>query len=151
MKSSNAGRKPFPNRVSGPLVPPPPPPTCTITLEACPSLYNEPGFDGLDNAGTYYSYNILAELDQEGACMCLAVGPLKASVLVLDCPRPLRRRVLHKPDIGDSLRLAARWHRESLLADVALGRARRAPAASTPTDRRGARGAADHGLRLLVE
>ena len=67
LKSSNAGRKAFPNRISGPLAPPTPPLLCQITLEACPSLYQEPGYDTLDNDGTFYSYNILAELDQEGA------------------------------------------------------------------------------------
>lgn len=66
LKSSNSGRKAFADRISGPLTAPQPPAACEITLEACPSLYAEPGFDSLDNAGTYYSYNVLAELDQEG-------------------------------------------------------------------------------------
>jgi len=37
-----------------------------ITLEPCPSLYQQPGYDALDDKGTFYSYNILAELDVEG-------------------------------------------------------------------------------------
>ena len=64
MKTSNKGRQPFADRISGPIDPPPAP-TCSITLEPCPSLYAEPGFDGLDDAGTFYTYNVLAELDQE--------------------------------------------------------------------------------------
>lgn len=65
LKTSNKGRMARPDRISGPIAPPPAP-TCSITLEACPSLYAEPGFDSLDDAGTYYTYNVLAELDQEG-------------------------------------------------------------------------------------
>ena len=38
----------------------------SITLAACPSHYEQPGFDALDNAGTFYTYNILYELDSEG-------------------------------------------------------------------------------------
>jgi len=38
----------------------------TITLSPCPSHYNQPGFDSLDNKGTYYAYNLLSELDSEG-------------------------------------------------------------------------------------
>jgi len=64
LKTSDAGRKPWPNRLSGPHAPSAPSPT--LTLSPCPSHYNEPGFDALDNAGTYYTYNVLAELDVEG-------------------------------------------------------------------------------------
>ena len=103
LKSSNAGRKPWANRESGPLGPMPP--ANTITLAPCPSHYQQvceresvqiphsssppfilciysvtlryntrcvyvwclqPGFDSLDDKGTYYAYNILAELDSEG-------------------------------------------------------------------------------------
>lgn len=67
LKTSNAGRMARADRISGPLTPPMTP-TCSITLEPCPSLYAEPGYDTLDNAGTFYAYNILAELDQEGEC-----------------------------------------------------------------------------------
>ena len=38
----------------------------TITLAPCPSHYNQPGFDSLDNKGTFYAYNLLSELDTEG-------------------------------------------------------------------------------------
>jgi hypothetical protein len=38
----------------------------SITLAACPSHYEEPGYDALDDKGTFYAYNILAELDTEG-------------------------------------------------------------------------------------
>jgi hypothetical protein len=41
-------------------------PSPTLTLAPCPSHYQEPGFDALDNAGTYYTYNLLSELDVEG-------------------------------------------------------------------------------------
>jgi len=94
LKTSDAGRKPWPNRLSGPHAPSAPSPT--LTLSPCPSHYNEPGFDALDDKGTcvsrlatgaargafcapltlpppspsspsrYYTYNILAELDVEG-------------------------------------------------------------------------------------
>lgn len=47
LKTSNAGRKPWPNRLSGPAAPSAPSPT--LTLAPCPSHYNEPGFDSLDN------------------------------------------------------------------------------------------------------
>ena len=67
LKSSNAGRRPFQDRLSGPAAPQPPGPTPgTLTLDPCPSHYNQPGFDALDDKGTYYSYNLLAELDTEG-------------------------------------------------------------------------------------
>ena len=55
---------PYANRISGPSAPAAP--TGTITLAPCPSHYNEPGFDSLDNKGTYYTYNLLSELDTEG-------------------------------------------------------------------------------------
>jgi len=64
LKTSKAGRVPYANRVSGPATPAAP--TGTITLAPCPSHYNEPGFDSLDNKGTYYTYNLLSELDTEG-------------------------------------------------------------------------------------
>jgi hypothetical protein len=67
LKTSNAGRKAWPNRLSGPASPAPPaPPSPTLTLDPCPSHYNEPGYDALDSRGTYYAYNVLAELDSEG-------------------------------------------------------------------------------------
>ena len=64
LKTSNAGRVPYADRISGPSAPAAP--TGTITLAPCPSHYNEPGFDSLDNKGTYYTYNLLSELDTEG-------------------------------------------------------------------------------------
>jgi hypothetical protein len=62
LKSSNAGRTVRPGRKSGPVTTHPP----SFTLEACPSHYAEPGYDVLDDKGTYYAYNLLYELDQEG-------------------------------------------------------------------------------------
>ena len=38
----------------------------SITLSPCPSHYDQPGFDSLDNKGTFYVYNLLSELDSEG-------------------------------------------------------------------------------------
>ena len=38
----------------------------SITLAPCPSHYAQPGFDSLDNKGTFYVYNLLSELDTEG-------------------------------------------------------------------------------------
>lgn len=50
LKTSNAGRKAWPNRLSGPATPSAPSPT--LTLAPCPSHYNEPGYDALDDKGT---------------------------------------------------------------------------------------------------
>ena len=71
LKSSNAGRVPWPNRLSGPTAALPPAPTAapTMTLAPCPSHYNQPGYDALDSRGTYYAYNLLSELDTEGEYM----------------------------------------------------------------------------------
>jgi hypothetical protein len=38
----------------------------TVTLADCASAYAEPSDDGLDDKGTFYVYNVLAELDEEG-------------------------------------------------------------------------------------
>lgn len=38
----------------------------SLSLTPCPSHYAAQGYDSLDNAGTYYAYNILAELDEPG-------------------------------------------------------------------------------------
>ena len=38
----------------------------SLTLAPCPSHYAQPGFDSLDDKGTYYAYNVLAELDAPG-------------------------------------------------------------------------------------
>jgi len=46
LKTSNAGRKAWPNRLSGPAAPAAPAPT--LTLAPCPSHYNQPGYDSLD-------------------------------------------------------------------------------------------------------
>ena len=64
LKNSSAGRKPYANRASGPHAPAPS--AASITLTACPSHYEQPGYDALDNDGTYYAYNLLSELDEEG-------------------------------------------------------------------------------------
>ena len=54
LKSSSAGRKAWPNRLSGPASgAPAAPKLANITLNPCPSKYQQPGFDSLDNGGTY--------------------------------------------------------------------------------------------------
>jgi hypothetical protein len=65
LKTSKQGRMQRADRLSGPANAVSPP-SRSVTLSPCPSHYEQPGFDALDNAGTYYSYNILAELDSEG-------------------------------------------------------------------------------------
>jgi hypothetical protein len=64
-KSSNQDRVARSDRQSGP-VKPPSPPSQSFTLAPCPSHYDQPGYDVLDDKGTYYAYNLLYELDQEG-------------------------------------------------------------------------------------
>lgn len=66
MKSSNAGRQPNSDRVSGAGNATSGATNVSLTLAPCASKYAEPGYDTLTTDGHLYVYNLLAELDQPG-------------------------------------------------------------------------------------